>query len=37
LEEIEKHVGFYPQEGTPSTEASDVREAARALKDMDID
>jgi len=36
-EEIEKHVGFYPQEENPSFEAWDVRQATRAMKDIDID
>lgn len=36
-EEIEKNAGFYPQEETPSTQAWDVKEATRAMKDMDID
>jgi len=36
-EEIEKNAGFYPQEETPSTKSWDVKEATRAMKDMDID
>ena len=36
-EEIDKNVGFYPQEETSSTEAWDIREATRYMKDMDID
>ena len=36
-EEIYKHARFYPQEENTSTEAWDVREATREIKDMDID
>ena len=36
-EEIERKVGFYSQEEETTTEARDVREATRAMKDMDID
>ena len=36
-EEVEKNVGFYAQEEETTTEAWDVREATRAMKDMDID
>lgn len=36
-EDIEKNVGFYAQEDTPYKEAWDVKEATRAMKDMDID
>lgn len=36
-EEIERKAGFYAQEEETTTEACDVREATRAMKDMDID
>ena len=36
-EEVERKVGFYAQEEETTTEAWDVREATRAMKDMDID
>jgi len=36
-EEVEKKVGFYEQEEEITKEARDVREATRAMKDMDID
>ena len=36
-EEVEKKAGFYAQEEETTTEAWDVREATRAMKDMDID
>jgi len=32
-----KDGGFYPKEGTPFAEPWDVKEATRAMKDMDID
>jgi len=35
--EIEKNVGFYPQEGIPSEEPWNVRESTNAMKYMDID
>jgi len=36
-EEVERNEGFYAQEEETTTEAWDVREATRAMKDMDID
>ena len=36
-EEVEKKVGFYEQEEETTAEAWDVRDATRAMKDMDID
>jgi len=36
-EEVERKVVFYKQEEETTTEAWDVREATRAMKDMDID
>jgi len=36
-EEVERKAGFYEQEEETTTEAWDVREATRAMKDMDID
>ena len=36
-EELERKEGFYAQEEETTTEAWDVREATRAMKDMDID
>jgi len=36
-EEVENKIGFYEQEEETTTEAWDVREATRAMKDMDID
>ena len=36
-EEVERKAGFYQQEEETTTEAWDVREATRAMKDMDID
>ena len=36
-EEIERKVGLYAQEEETTTEAWDVMEATRAMKDMDID
>ena len=36
-EEVEKKAGFYEQKEETTTEAWDVREATRAMKDMDID
>ena len=35
-EEVERKVGFYKQEEETKTEAWDVREATKAMKDMDI-
>lgn len=36
-EEIEKKAGYYEQEEETTSEAWDVKEATRAMKDMDID
>jgi len=36
-EEVERKAGFYKQEEETTIEAWDVREATRAMKDMDID
>ena len=36
-EEIERKAGFYSQEEETTSEAWDVKEATRAMKDMDID
>ena len=36
-EEVERKVGFYEQEEETTTEAWDVTEATRSIKDMDID
>ena len=36
-EEVEKKAGFYEQEEETTAEAWDVKEATRAMKDMDID
>ena len=36
-EEVERKAGFYEQEEETKTKAWDVREATRAMKDMDID
>jgi len=36
-EEIERKARFYAQEEEITTEVWDVREATRAMKDMDID
>ena len=36
-EEVERKVGFYKQEEETTIEAWDVREAIRAMKDMEID
>ena len=36
-DEVEKKVGFYAQEEETTSDAWDVREATRAMKDMDID
>jgi len=36
-QEIEKNIRFYPQEEETTIEASNVREATKAMKDMDID
>jgi len=35
--QIENNAGFYPQEVTPYKVPWDVREATRAMKDMNID
>jgi hypothetical protein len=37
VDKIEKNAGFYPQEGKPSEEPWDVREATRAMKEMHMD
>jgi len=36
-EEIERKAGFYSQEEETTTEAWDVRESTREMKEMDID
>ena len=36
-EEVERKAGFYEQEEETTIEAWDVREATRAMKNMDID
>ena len=36
-EDVERKEGFYEQEERTTTEAWDVREATRAMKDMEID
>ena len=35
--EIEINAGFYPEEGTPSKEPWDVREATKAVKELHMD